>query len=115
MVFDVSGRVQPGIEEAWNSCVVLCEELDDCWPTKDSWGGLMTESFNGVGTGITGYGNLFLFELLSLILNHRLSQGVLCEDLYHCWPTKDILGGLMTELFNGGETDITDDDNLFLF
>ena len=41
----------------------------------------MTESFSGGGTGITGYGNLFLFELLSFLLNSRLSQGVKCGDL----------------------------------
>ena len=44
----------------------------------------MTESFNGRGTGITGDDNSLLFELLSLLLNHRLSQGVFYEDLYDC-------------------------------
>ena len=44
----------------------------------------MTESFNGVGTGITGDDNSFLFELLFLLLKHRLSQGVFCEDLDDC-------------------------------
>ena len=39
MVFDVSGEVRPGIEEACNSSVVLCEELDECWQTEDRWGG----------------------------------------------------------------------------
>ena len=53
MVFDRSGEVQPGIEEAYNSGVVICEELDNFWQTKDSWGVLMIESFNGGGTGIT--------------------------------------------------------------
>ena len=43
MVFEGSGEVQPGIEEAYNSCVMLCEELDDCWPNEESWGGLITE------------------------------------------------------------------------
>ena len=44
----------------------------------------MTESLNVGGTGITGDNKSFLFELLSLILKHRLSRGVLCEDLYDC-------------------------------
>ena len=30
MVFEGSGEVPPGIEEACDSCVVLCEELYDC-------------------------------------------------------------------------------------
>ena len=30
MVFDGSGEVRTGIEESWNSWVVLDEELDDC-------------------------------------------------------------------------------------
>ena len=34
----------------------------------------MTESFNGGGTVLTGDGNSFLFELLSLQLNQRLSR-----------------------------------------
>ena len=54
MVFEGSGEVRPGIEEACNSCVVLYEEVDDFWRTKDSWGELMTESFNVGGAGITG-------------------------------------------------------------
>ena len=29
MVFDGSGEVLPGIEEACNSCIVLCEDMDD--------------------------------------------------------------------------------------
>ena len=53
MIFDGSGEVRPGIEEACDSGVVLCEDMDDCWQTKDSWGGLMNESFNVGGTGIT--------------------------------------------------------------
>ena len=44
----------------------------------------MTESFNGGGTGITSDGNSLLFELLSFLLNHRLSLGVLCEELDDC-------------------------------
>ena len=44
----------------------------------------MTESFNEGGTGITSGGNSFLFELLSLLLKHRLSRGVLCEELDYC-------------------------------
>ena len=54
MVFDGSGEFQPGIEEACDSGVVFCEDLDDCCQTNDSWGWLMTESFNGGGTSITG-------------------------------------------------------------
>ena len=41
-VFEGSGEIRPGIEEACNYGVVLCEYLDDCWQTEDSWGGLMT-------------------------------------------------------------------------
>ena len=44
----------------------------------------MTESFNGGGTGIAGEGKSFIFELLSLLLKHRLSKGVLGEDLDDC-------------------------------
>ena len=44
----------------------------------------MTESFNGGGTGITGDGKSFLFGLMSLLLEHWLSRGVLCEDLDDC-------------------------------
>ena len=91
------------------------EDLDDYWQTKDSWGGLITESFNGGGTDITGDDISLLFELLSLLLKNRLSRGVFCDDLDYCWLTEDIWGGLMTELFNVGETDITGDDNLLLF
>ena len=53
MVFYISSKFRPGIEEACDSGVVLCEDLDDCWQTEDNWGGLMTESFNGGGTVIT--------------------------------------------------------------
>ena len=53
MVFDGSGEVQPVIEEACDSCIVLFEDLDECWQKKDSWGGFINESFNGGGTGIT--------------------------------------------------------------
>ena len=75
----------------------------------------MTESFNEGGTGITGDDNLLLFELLSLLLNHRLSRGVLCEELDDCWQTYDRWGGLMNELFNGGGTGITGDEKILLF
>ena len=44
----------------------------------------MTESLNGGGTGITGDDNSLLFELLSLLLNQRLAQGVLFEELNDC-------------------------------
>ena len=87
MVFDGSAELWLGIEEACDSGVLFCEDLNDCWRTRYSWGVLMTESFNGGGTGITSYDNQFLFELLSLQLKHRLSQGVLCEDLDDCWQT----------------------------
>ena len=115
MVFYGSGEVRLGIEEAWNSCVVLCEELDACLITDDIWSGLMTESFNLGDICITGDGNSLLFELMPLLLNHRVSQAVLCKELGECWQTEDIWYGLMTELFNGGETYITGNDNSFLF
>ena len=57
MVFYGSGEFRPYIEVAFDSGVVFCEEGDDCWRTEDSWGGLMTESFNGGGTGITSDDN----------------------------------------------------------
>ena len=60
------------------SRVVFCENLDDCWRTKDSWGGLMTELFNVRCIYITGYDNSLLFQWLSLILKHRLSWWVVC-------------------------------------
>ena len=41
----------------------------------------MTESFNGGGTGITGDEKSLLFELLSLLLKHRLSQGEFGKEL----------------------------------
>ena len=94
---------------------MLCEDLDEFWRTEDSWVGLMTESFNGRGTSITGDGNSLLFELLYLLLKNQLSRGVLCEDLDECWQTEESWDGLMTELFNGGETYITGNDNLLLF
>ena len=94
MVFDGSGEVRPGIEEACNSCVVLCGELDDCWRTKDSWVGLMNGSFHGGSLGITGDDKSLLLE---------------------CWQTEDSWGGLMTELFNGREIDITGNDISMLF
>ena len=44
----------------------------------------MTELFNGGETDITGDDNSLLFELLYLLLKHRLSRGVFCEELdYH--------------------------------
>ena len=49
----------------------------------------MTESFNVGGTGITVDEKSLLFELLSLILKHRLSKIVLCKDLDDCLPTED--------------------------
>ena len=115
MVFEGSGEVRPGIEEACNSCVVLCEDMDDCWRTEDIWCGLMIESLNGLGTGITSDDNLLLFKVLSLLLKRRLSRGVFCEELDYYWQTEDSWGGLMTGLFNGAETYITGDDNLLLF
>ena len=36
MVFDLSGEVWQGIEEACDSGVVICKDLDDFWQTKDS-------------------------------------------------------------------------------
>ena len=75
----------------------------------------MTESYDGGGTGITGDDNSFLFELLSLLLNHRLSLWVSCGELDDCWPTNNIWVVLMTELSNGGKTDITVDENSLLF
>ena len=60
MVFDGSSEVQPGIEEACDSGVVFCEDLDDCWRTEERWGRLVTELFNVWGTGITGDENLLL-------------------------------------------------------
>ena len=72
MVFDGSGEVRPGIEEDCNYGVVFCEDLDDCWKTEDRWGELMTESFNEGDTCINGDNKSFLFELLSLLLKHRL-------------------------------------------
>ena len=68
MVFEGSGEVQLGIEEACNSYVGLCEDLDDCWQTKSSWGELTTEYFNGEDIGITGDDNSLIFELLTLLL-----------------------------------------------
>ena len=44
----------------------------------------MTESFNVLGTCITSDSNLLLFDLLYLLLKHRLSQGVLCEEMDDC-------------------------------
>ena len=115
MVFDGSGEVRTGIEEACNSGIVFCEELDECWQNEDSWCGLMNESFNVLVTGITGDDNPLLFDLVSLLLKHRLSRGVFCEDLDDFWPTEDSWGGLMTGLFNGEDIVSTGDDNSLLF
>ena len=71
----------------------------------------MTELFNGGGIGITSDDNPFLFGLIFLLLKHRLSRGVFCEEMYGCCRTEDSWGGLMTKLFNGGVTDITGDDS----
>ena len=57
--------------------------------TEDSWGGLMTESFNGGGKYITGDENSLLFELLLFLLKHQLSKGVFCKELDNCWQYKD--------------------------
>ena len=55
MVFDGSGEVRPNIEEACDSDVVFCEDLDVYWQTKDSWGVLMTESFNNAEVTLLHY------------------------------------------------------------
>ena len=115
MVFDGSDEVRPGIEEACNSCVVLGEDMDYCWQTEDSWVGLMTESFHEGIIGITSDDKSLLFELLWLLLRNWLSRGVLCEELDEFWQTEDSWGGLMTELLNGRETDITVNDNSLIF
>ena len=44
----------------------------------------MTEQFDEGGTDITGDDNSLLFELIVLLLKHRLSIGVFCEDLDDC-------------------------------
>ena len=41
----------------------------------------MTKSSNVGGTGLTGDDKSLVFELLSLILKHRLSRGMFCEEL----------------------------------
>ena len=115
MVFEWLGEVQLGIKESCNACVVLYGELDYCWRTEDSWGGLMTESFNAGGTVITGDDNSLLFELISSLLKHRLSRGVFYGELDDCLPTEDSWGRFMTELFYEGETYVTGDDNSLLF
>ena len=74
MVFDGSDEVPPGIEEACDYGVVFCEELDECWKNEYSWCGLMTESFNRVGTDINSDDNSLLFEWLSLLLKLQLSR-----------------------------------------
>ena len=55
---------------------LLCEDLDDCWQTEDSWGGFMTNLFNGRETYITGNDISMLFEWQSLQLKPQLSRGV---------------------------------------
>ena len=84
MVFDGSGELQPGIEEACDSSIVFCKDMDDCLQTEDSCGGLITKSFNGGVSGITGDDNSSIFELLYLLLKQRLSRGVFCEELDDC-------------------------------
>ena len=115
MVFDGSGEVRLGIEEACKSCIVLGEELDDCWRTEDSWVGLLNVSFHGGSIGITGDDNSLLFELMWLLLRHLLSQGLLGEDMDDCWQTEDSWGGLMTKWFNGIETGVSGNDIPLLF
>ena len=115
MVFDGSGEVRPGIEEACNSCVMLGKDLDDCWQRKDSWVGLTNGSFHGGSVGITGDDNSLLFEFMWLLSRHLLSRGLLGEDLDDWWQTEDSWGGLMTKLFNGRETYINGNDILMLF
>ena len=115
MVFDGLSEVWQGIGEACDSGVVFWVDLDECWQTEDSWGILITGSFNGGGTGNTGDDNLFIFEWLPVKLKYRLSQGLLCEDLDDCWQTEDRRGRLITESFNGGGTGITGDEKQFLF
>ena len=46
----------------------------DCWQTEDSWGGLMTELFNGRETDITSNDISMLFEWQSLRLKSWLSR-----------------------------------------
>ena len=75
----------------------------------------MTKSFNDWGKGTIGDVNLLLFDLLPLLLNQRLSIGVLCEELDYCWQTEDSWDVSMTELFNGVGTGITGNDNSFFF
>ena len=115
MVFYRSGEVWPGIEEACNSCVMLGEEMDDCWWTEDSWVRLMNGWFQGGSVGITGDDNSLLFYLMWLLSRHFLSRGLLGEDLDDCWQTEDSWGGLMIKLFNGIETDTTGNDISMLF
>ena len=74
MLFEGSDEVRPVIEEAYDSGVVFCKKLDDCWQTEDIWGGLISESFNGLGTDITSDDNSLLFGWVYLLLKHRLSQ-----------------------------------------
>ena len=52
------------------------EDMGDYWQNENSWGVLITESFNGGFIVITGDYNLLIFEWVSLQLKHRLSQVV---------------------------------------
>ena len=115
MVFDGSGEFQPSIEEAYNSGFLFCEELDEWWRTEESWGGLMTKSFNGRGTGSTSDDNSLLFKLLYLLLEHWLSLGLFCEKLLDCWQIEYIWCGLMNKIFNAWGTGITSDNDLLIF
>ena len=65
----------------WLSRGLFYEELDDCWRTEDSWGGLITKLFNGGVTDITSDDKLLIFQWLYVQLKHRLSRGVV-----HCLP-----------------------------
>ena len=43
------------------------------------------------------------------------SSVVFYEDMDDCWQTEESWGGFMIESFNGGEKDITSDENSLLF
>ena len=42
MLFDGSAEVWPGIEEACDYGGVFCDDMYDCWKTKDGLDGLIT-------------------------------------------------------------------------